>query len=207
MKRRTYQQYCGVAKALDLVGERWTLLIARNLLLGPQSYSALLQGLPGITTNLLAKRLRELEEHGIIEKHSNGYVLTAHGQALEPVVLALGKWGWRTMGVPKRGETLNVGWAMLSLKNRYKPGVPLSSEWRIQDGNVERTFELALGETSLVVQERSAALPQVRLEGPLGAFRAFMFRETALTETDIVVTGREQDARELASRFVGMRYS
>ena len=66
MARRSYDQYCGLARALDVVGERWTLLVIRNLLLGPQRYSDLLRGLPGITTNLLAKRLQEMEAMGLI---------------------------------------------------------------------------------------------------------------------------------------------
>ena len=65
---RSYHQFCGLARALDRVGERWTLLLVRNLLLGPRRYGELLDGLPGITTNLLAKRLKELEEQGIIER-------------------------------------------------------------------------------------------------------------------------------------------
>src|SRR3954467_4433726 len=99
MDRRTYNQYCGLAKALDVVGERWTLLIVRNLLLGPLRYSDLLRGLPGITTNLLAKRLREMEELDLIERVSgpvpdagHAYRLTALGAALEPAVHALGSW-------------------------------------------------------------------------------------------------------------------
>ena len=70
MPRRSYDQYCGLARSLNVVGERWTLLVVRNLLLGPQRYSELLRGLPGITTNLLAKRLREMEAHGLIERDS-----------------------------------------------------------------------------------------------------------------------------------------
>ncbi|MBC7173009.1 MAG: helix-turn-helix transcriptional regulator, partial [Polyangiaceae bacterium] len=68
-ERRSYHQYCGLARALDLVGERWTLLIVRDLLLGPRRYSDLLRGLPGVTTNLLAKRLRELQGAGILERN------------------------------------------------------------------------------------------------------------------------------------------
>src|SRR5215831_6402600 len=101
-KRRSYDQYCGVARSLDVVGERWTLLIVRNLLLGPRRYSDLLAELPGITTNLLAKRLKEMESAGLIEKHDQRrpggavvYALTATGAALEPVVMELGRWGGR----------------------------------------------------------------------------------------------------------------
>src|SRR5947208_15766550 len=98
MNRRTYKQFCGLARALDVVGERWTLLIVRNLLLGSLRYSDLLRGLPGITTNLLAKRLREMEELDLIERTNSpgaatgqAYRLTALGATLEPAVHALGR--------------------------------------------------------------------------------------------------------------------
>src|SRR5581483_3423202 len=87
--RRSYRQYCGVARALDVVGERWTLLIIRDLLLGPRRYKDLLEGLPGIGTNLLADRLKELERHGIVRRTvlpppagSTVYELTDLGSAL-----------------------------------------------------------------------------------------------------------------------------
>src|SRR3954469_21479691 len=104
MDRRSYHQYCGLAKALDVVGERWTLLIVRNLLLGSQRYSELLRGLPGITTNLLAKRLQDMEGLGLIERTGadtgQSYRLTTLGAQLEPTVHALSCWGWKTMGAP-----------------------------------------------------------------------------------------------------------
>src|SRR5438128_9807388 len=93
--RRSYRQFCGLAKALDIVGERWTMLVVRNLLLGPQRYSELQRGLPGITTNLLAKRLKEMEAAGLIERTADaqGWQLTPFGAGLEPAVHALGRWG------------------------------------------------------------------------------------------------------------------
>src|SRR6478672_10521668 len=100
MARRSYDQYCGLARALDVLGERWTLLVVRNLLLGPLRYSELLRGLPGITTNLLAKRLREMEALGLVERirsagGSEASRLTESGATLEPAVHALGRWGWQ----------------------------------------------------------------------------------------------------------------
>src|SRR4051794_37700309 len=125
--RRSYRQHCGVARALDAVGERWTLLLVRDLLLAPRRYGDLLAGLPGLTTNLLAKRLRELEAGGLVEKRdlpapSSGvvYALTASGRELEPVVMALGAWGWRFMARSHRGDALDIGWAMLALKRRFR---------------------------------------------------------------------------------------
>src|SRR5919206_4447822 len=98
---RTYGQYCGIAKALDVVGDRWTLLIVRELLIrGASRYTDLRNGLPGIATNLLADRLRELDEAGVVRSDAAPppvattlYELTERGRALEPVLNALGGWG------------------------------------------------------------------------------------------------------------------
>src|SRR3954471_23576444 len=117
MDRRSYNQFCGLARALDIVGERWTLLVVRNLLLGPLRYSELLRGLPGITTNLLAKRLREMEQEGLLERvrasGAGGRLrrLSAVGAAREPAVHALGSWGWKWMrGGPGAGEHRSFEW-------------------------------------------------------------------------------------------------
>jgi DNA-binding HxlR family transcriptional regulator len=112
---RSYRQYCAVARGLDVVGERWTLLIVRDLLIGPKRYKDLLTGLPGIGTNLLATRLRDLEEQGLVGRRvlpppagSTVYELTQVGQALEPVVTALGRWGHRFLGARREGEFLSA---------------------------------------------------------------------------------------------------
>src|SRR6478735_2738073 len=126
-ERRSYHQYCGGARALDVVGERWTLLIVRNLLLGPRRYSDLLAELPGITTNLLAKRLRELCAAGVVERRRTStplraevYALTPEGAALEPVIMELGRWGGRFLDRPRASDTVNIGWGLLSMKRRYR---------------------------------------------------------------------------------------
>ena len=125
-ERRKYRQFCGVARALDRVGERWTLLVARNLLLGPKRYSELIEGLPGITTNLLAKRLREMTAFGLIEKRPKDlYALTQLGATLEPVIMELGRWGGRFLVDPRRDDRRNIGWALISMKRRYL-GIPSS---------------------------------------------------------------------------------
>src|SRR5919198_6110493 len=102
MTSRTYEQFCGVARALDLVGERWALLVVRDLVLGPKRFTDLRRGLPGMGTNILAARLKELEHAGVVRRRtlpppaaSAVYELTEWGHELEPVVLALGRWGSR----------------------------------------------------------------------------------------------------------------
>ncbi|WP_163506606.1 winged helix-turn-helix transcriptional regulator [Fodinicola acaciae] len=93
---RSYRDSCGVARALDVVGERWALLVVRELLFAPQRFSELRHALPHVSSNLLADRLRELERHGVIQRDAppaNTYELTEWGRKLEPIVLALGDWG------------------------------------------------------------------------------------------------------------------
>ena len=165
-ERRTYHQHCGVARALDLVGERWTLLIVRDLLLGPRRYGDLLSALDGITTNLLAKRLRELTRAGLLQKQpapppASGelYALTELGRGLEPVVMELGRWGSRFLATPRRGDVRDIGWALLSLRRRYAGG--LSAIIEVCAG--ERRFELTFEPERLLVQERPSERAVVRL--------------------------------------------
>jgi DNA-binding HxlR family transcriptional regulator len=90
---RSYNQYCGLARALDVIGDRWTLLVVRELLEGPRRFNELHEGLPGIATNLLAERLRSLESNGVIGRRDNGrYALTEWGKGLHEPIYALGRW-------------------------------------------------------------------------------------------------------------------
>src|SRR6185437_13510559 len=100
---RSYDDPCGLARALDLVGERWALLVVRELLLGPKRFADLRRGLPGLSQNVLAQRLRELEEGGVVTRRrleppasTWAYDLTERGRALEPALVALSTWGSRT---------------------------------------------------------------------------------------------------------------
>jgi DNA-binding HxlR family transcriptional regulator len=108
--KRGYRQYCGLARALNVVGDRWSLLIVRELLVGPARYGQLQRGLPGISTNLLAERLRELEEAGVVQRQldtrSNGvaYALTPWGSELRSTVAALVNWSTPLMVSGPRGD-------------------------------------------------------------------------------------------------------
>ena len=145
---RRYAQFCGVAKALDVLGERWTLLLVRDLLLGPRRYSDLLASHPGLTTNLLAARLKQLVEHGLIEQRrlpapaaSTVYALTSAGEELEEVVLALGRFGQRYLTRPSADDRADVRWFAVSMRRRFRSsaapfrlqlhhdGVPIHVHW------------------------------------------------------------------------------
>jgi DNA-binding HxlR family transcriptional regulator len=110
--QRSYEDACGIARALDTVGERWALLVVRELLLGPQRFTDLRRALPRASSNLIADRLRELEERGVVTRRtlpppagSRVYELTEWGRKLEPVLLALGEWG---LQVPLAASTLSL---------------------------------------------------------------------------------------------------
>ena len=117
---RSYGQYCGLARALDIIGERWTLLIVRELLLGPRRYTDLQKGLPGIATNLLASRLVAMEETGLIDREdapppvaTTLYRLTPRGEDLRPVIDALGRWARPLMTQGVKGDAFRSEWLTL----------------------------------------------------------------------------------------------
>jgi DNA-binding HxlR family transcriptional regulator len=116
---RSYQQYCGLARALDVVGDRWTLLIVRELLIhGSARYSELQHGLPGIATNLLADRLKQLEDTGLVERVETppAFRLTPRGLALDDVIASLGRWASPLMGAPRRDDEVRDHWFILPMR-------------------------------------------------------------------------------------------
>ena len=207
-KRRNYKQFCGLARALDRVGERWTLLVVRNLLLGPKRYSDLLESLPGITTNLLALRLQEMERLGLVMKRkapapvrATLYELAPAGRALEPALMELARWGGRVMDQPSKGDTLDIGWALLSLKRRYRGGRKLVAELVVD----ERCFELVLDTAYLTVTEGRATRPDVSVRGSRDAIRAWLFlrRDASALRSEgaLSVDGSEPAWHALATAF------
>ena len=142
---RSYQQYCAVAKALDVVGDRWVLLIVRELMTsGPARYTDLLKGLPGIATNLLADRLREMEKAGLVRREeapppvaTTLFHLTERGEALRTVLEELGRWGAPMMGVPQPGNVFRSHWLIFPLdaylEDRSPEEPPVAIELRTGD--------------------------------------------------------------------------
>lgn len=127
MAARNYGQYCGVTTALELVGERWALLIVRDLLVGPRRYTDLKQGLPRIPTNILSTRLKELQDAGVVRRlpmaHGLAYDLTDYGRGLEDVVLALGRWGFASMGDPAEGDVVTSDSLTMTLRTAFRADV------------------------------------------------------------------------------------
>jgi DNA-binding HxlR family transcriptional regulator len=153
---RTYGDNCGIARALDVVGERWALLVVRELLLGPQRFSDLRTALPAASSNLITDRLRELEVRGVIARRkltppaaSWVYELTEWGRELEPILLALGGWGLR---VPRaEGATVNATSMMLFLRGGKPDPADPATEYRIE---LDETVWTARAEDGAIHVER-----------------------------------------------------
>jgi DNA-binding HxlR family transcriptional regulator len=176
---KRYDQYCPVAHSLDLIGDRWSLMVVRELLRGPKRYTDLAAGLPGIGTNVLASRLRELEEHGILTRQtlappaaSKVYELTDYGRDLKSVLHELGQWGARSLGPPSAGPPLFEGWLGNALECAMAPLAPPGR------------FEFRVGEevASLVdgkVSDGPTDDPDVVIEGdPDGIYWMFVERRS-----------------------------
>jgi DNA-binding HxlR family transcriptional regulator len=139
-KRRTYDDGCAAAHALDLIGERWALLVVRELLLGPKRFTDLRAGLPHASPNVLAQRLRELEAVGVVRRRklpppaaSKVYELTDWGLELEPVIVRLGRWGARSPSRP-RDAGLSVDSLILSCRTMFDPRDPATLAALVYNG-------------------------------------------------------------------------
>ena len=157
--RKTYGEGCLAAHALDLIGDRWALLVVRELMLGPRRFGALRAGLPGIATNMLARRLEDLEAAGILARRALAYELTAQGRALRPLLLELCRWG---VGVPGHDPRLPISPTalMLSMQAMLRPA----------PGQFTAGFDLG-GECFVVTVEGAGI--ETRRDDPSGAEMVF----------------------------------
>lgn len=164
MAARSYGQYCGVTTAVELVGERWAMLIVRDLLVGPRRYTDLKLGLPRIPTNILSTRLKELQEGGVVRRvplHNCGlvYELTDYGRALEPIILALGRWGFQTMGDPDEGDVVTPDSLTMALRTAFQADAAADAEYELHVGDVALRASVRAG--SLSVAQLAPSAPPV----------------------------------------------
>jgi DNA-binding HxlR family transcriptional regulator len=156
---RTYGDGCPIARALDFVGERWALLVIRELLLGPKRYTDLRRGLPNASPNVLSERLRELERAGIVRRRklpppagARVYELTDWGLELEEIVMSLGRWGARSPGPPSEAPIASADSVILALRARFDSGAAdgLRAAYELQLGEDRFGIEVADGEIEAV---------------------------------------------------------
>jgi len=164
MAAREYGQYCGITRALELVGERWALLVVRDLLVGPRRYGELAAGLPRIPSNILAARLKELQEAGIIRRAPRSrvvvYELTPYGRELEPVVLALGAWGFKAMGDPREEQIITPDSMTMALRTAFRPQVAAALP--------STAYAAHLGPAELLIRVDGSTLDVTRGTGEAG---------------------------------------
>jgi DNA-binding HxlR family transcriptional regulator len=192
---RSYGQWCGVAKALDVVGERWTLLVIRELLEGPQRYTDLRNQIPGVATDVLAARLKDLEEAGVIMRQtlpppaaSKVYELTDLGRDLTPVVHALARWGMRLMD-DRDDEVFQPHWLALALRGLIPPGlladVRLDIDFALEGEDVVR---ISIEDGMLRYVPDPADEPDITVRAALGTLTHLA--DGSLAARDAMASGR-----------------
>jgi DNA-binding HxlR family transcriptional regulator len=211
MGRRAYGQLCGLAHALELVGERWALLIVRDLLVGPRRFTDLRRGLPRIPTNVLSTRLRELEHSGVVRRRvlprpdgSIIYELTEYGRDLEDVVIRLGRWGARSMGEPGPEDVLTRDALITALRATFTPDPARRGKTRYEVRVGDFVVHAVASASSVTVEE--GPLPDADLvieTGPaIGAVMAGeLAPQQALASGAMVVTGKADLLAEFARTF------
>ena len=180
MSKRSYNQYCAVARALDIIGERWTLLIVRELLTGPKRFKDLLEGLPGIGTNLLTARLKDLEGYGVVRRAtlpppaaSKVYELTELGRSLEAVIIALGGWGLKFLGTPPaQKDELRPAWAEVAMRSALKRAAPYGLQETYEFRIDEKAFHLRVRDGEVEALQGPAVDPDLVVKGDTQAFLA-----------------------------------
>lgn len=209
-KKRSYEDACGTAHALDLIGERWAILVMRELMLGPRRFGDLRADLPGLSANVLTQRLEGLEAAGVVRRRKlpppasvQVYELTEWGREAEPIIHQLGRWGARS---PLQDPTMPLSGVsmILSLKTMFDPD---------RAGGLDVTVALRCGEESYWIRIRDRRLegdrgdvvsPDVTLEGAPGQIAGFIYGFVQQDEAERTGTVRVAGDREALARFASI---
>jgi DNA-binding HxlR family transcriptional regulator len=205
--KRSYGDPCGIARALDLVGERWALLVVRELLLGPKRFTDLRAGLPNLSADVLSQRLRELEQAGVARRAklpppagARVYELTEWGKELEPVVISLGRWGSRAP-FPDTDMPLGADALMIALKTVF--------DRSLVNGDSDAVIEIVLGEDrfrarvagdGLEIVRGAAERPDARIQSDPATLAAALWHGRPIDDGGIEIEGD----RGAAERFLAL---
>lgn len=206
MTGRSFRQWCGLAEALDRIGDRWTLLIVRELLLGPRRYTDLRRNLPGIATNLLAERLRDLEQEGLVARRdlppptpATLYELTETGRALEEPILAMIRWGGRFLPAAPATNVFRGEWLALALKAVLMPdSLDASFELSVETGDAPVWVLINAGRVTVGVG--ASARAEMTVRGNVRLLLAVIAGAVSLDEAEergLVVEGSKRSRRKL----------
>ena len=210
-QRRRYRDRCGVARALDVLGERWALLVVRELLLGPKRFTELRSGLHRIGPDMLAKRLTELQGAGVVRRtprpggpaSAGRYELTDRGHELEPVILALGRWG---SAEPQRPEHVAFGpdSAVLALKTLFSAERAAGREAEVELRLHGERFRALLADGRLDLGRGAAKAPTATLETDPATLAALLWRDLDPAGAEADGTLRLTGSRAAARRFLAL---
>jgi DNA-binding HxlR family transcriptional regulator len=203
------QDGCGIAHASDLLGQRWTMLIVRELLLGPKRFTDLRAGIPDISPNVLGERLRELEESGIVGRRklappaaAQVYELTEWGRRLEPAILALGRWASSSPGFP-RGAPMGPDALLLALKSTFQPekAEGLAASYELRLGQEELPFRIAISDGRFEASRGEADDPDAVLRSDPETIARVVFRGNRLAKAvedgDVEIEGSRRAVNAL----------
>jgi DNA-binding HxlR family transcriptional regulator len=173
MTRRTYGQFCGLSRALEVIGERWSMLIIRDLLVSPRTLTTLQRGLPRIPTDLLCTRLKELEHTGIVARRvvaepepagSVLYELTDYGRELDDIALPLGLWGARMLGDPRPEDIVTAASLIMAMRSTFQPAASLGfkADYEIHVGEI--VINAQINDGTIIAGEGTLPAPDMVME-------------------------------------------
>jgi DNA-binding HxlR family transcriptional regulator len=205
---RSYADPCGIARALDIIGDRWALLVVRELIFGPRRFAQLRSGLSGISPNVLAQRLRDLEGAGVLRHDMLGppasvpvYQLTSRGQALEPVLLELGRWGSQ-QPLPT-GHELSAAALLMALKTLFDPAAAADGTFALRlDGE---WYQVTVAGQAIDITRACPAQPAVTLDTDVVTLRSVAFGREPLGQAEwagrLKITGDRRAAEAFPRMF------
>lgn len=207
--KRTYGDACGIARALDLVGERWALMIVRELLLGPKRFTDIREGLPHLSPDVLAQRLRELEQAGVVQHRkllppaaSQVYELTERGHALEPVLIALGRWGGANCAPSPDELGMSLDAHIVSLRTLFVPALAEGFDARIELRLGEHRFRAEVADGQVEVERGELPAPDATIATSpatlIDLIHGHLKLGEALRAGDVAIEGD----RKIAARFL-----
>jgi DNA-binding HxlR family transcriptional regulator len=205
---RRYDDPCGIARALDIIGDRWALLVVRELIFGPKRFVQLRGGLHGVSPNVLSQRLRDLEDAGVVRRDVLDppasvaiYELTGRGRAIEPILLELGRWG--SQGPVTTSSELSVSALLVALKTVFDPAAAVDGTFALRvDGD---WFRVTVADGSLDITRARTEQPTVTFETDVTTLRSVAFGREPFTEAErdgrLTVTGDRRAAEHFARMF------
>ncbi len=208
--RRSYNDSCGIAHALDLIGERWALLIVRELVLGPKRYSDLAADIPGVSSNVLSLRLTELVDAGVVRRRrmpppaaSQVYELTEWGSQLEPILVQLGAWGAESPSHPRSGH-LSATSVLLGLRTNFdaRAAAGLTSTIQLDLGDVRFVLRVEGGE--LHIASGVAERPDATIKTSAEVLTELLYGDRNLDDTTRRGAAAVAGDQAAAARFLGL---